>query len=81
MKSLMQDWKKYIEGFADKKIEHNININVINEQAKILKGAVIDTLSEMSPELIPVFVRNLDNRMSDLDDYKNRQIETDIIDV
>ena len=23
MRSIMQDWKKYIEGFADKKIEHN----------------------------------------------------------
>jgi hypothetical protein len=30
MKSLMQDWKKYIEGFADQRIDHNININVIN---------------------------------------------------
>ena len=35
LKSIMQDWKKYIEGVADKKIEHNINISVVNEHAKI----------------------------------------------
>jgi hypothetical protein len=33
----MQDWKKYIEGFADKKIEHNLNVNIVNDQLKIMK--------------------------------------------
>tara|TARA_B100000131_G_scaffold322185_1_gene375287 strand:+ start:5180 stop:5863 length:684 start_codon:yes stop_codon:yes gene_type:complete len=67
MKSIMQDWKKYIEGFADKKIEHNININVVNEQAKILKEAVLDVLQEMNPDLIPVFLDKLEVKMDDVD--------------
>ena len=63
MKSIMQDWKKYIEGYADKKIEHNININVVNEQAKILKEAVLDILQEINPDLISVFVNKLEYKM------------------
>ena len=80
MKSIMQDWKKYIEGFADKKIEHNININVVNEQAKILKEAVLDVLQEMNPDLIPVFVDRLEDKMSKIDlDYDGQR--GNIIDV
>tara|TARA_B100000700_G_scaffold303443_1_gene374934 strand:+ start:256 stop:939 length:684 start_codon:yes stop_codon:yes gene_type:complete len=80
MKGLMQDWKKYVEGIADKKIEHNININVVNEQARILKETVIDVLSEMSPDLITVFVERLDVRTRALEGTLG-EIEGEIIDV
>jgi hypothetical protein len=76
----MQDWKKYIEGYADKKIEHNININVVNEQAKILKEAVLDILQELNPDLISVFVNKLEYKMKALDLGYERE-RGDIIDV
>jgi hypothetical protein len=80
MKGLMQDWKKYVEGVADKKIEHNININVVNEQAKVLKETVIDVLSEISPDLITVFVERLEVRTRALTGPYG-EIEGEIIDV
>lgn len=80
MKGLMQDWKKYVEGIADKRIDHNININVVNEQAKILKESVIDVLSEMNPSLITTFVEKLDARTRALNGSL-AEIEGDIIDV
>jgi len=63
-KGILQDWKKYIEGVADKTIEHNININVVNEQVNILKGIVFEVLQELDPTLIPVFVDKINNKMS-----------------
>ena len=81
MKALMQDWKKYIEGVADKKIEHNINISVVNEQARILKEAVLDVLQELKPELVSVFVDRLDVKMRQLDGTESERIHGDIIDV
>ena len=81
MKALMQDWKKYIEGVADKKIEHNINISVVNEQARILKEAVLDVLQELNPELVSVFVDRLDVKMRQLDGTETERIHGDIIDV
>jgi len=81
MKSLMQDWKKYIEGFADQKIEHNININVINEQARVLRESVMEILHKMDPDLIPVFVDALNRRMNNFETEGQRLIEADIIDV
>jgi len=81
MKNIMQDWKKYIEGVADKKIEHNININVVNEQARILKETVLDVLQELSPELVPVFVNNLELKMNHLNGRTPEIIKGEIIDV
>lgn len=80
MKGLMQDWKKYVEGVADKRVEHNININVVNEQARILKEAVIEVLGQMSPELVTVFVERLDTRTRALSGAFG-ELEGEIIDV
>lgn len=77
MRALLGDWKKYIEGFADKKVEHNVNINIINEQTKILKESVLDVLREMDPRLIPIFVDKVDYKMKLL----TSDIKKDIIDV
>jgi hypothetical protein len=62
-RSILESWKKYIDGHADKKIEHNININIVNEQLNILKGIVFEILKDMSPELVPMFVDKLNQKM------------------
>lgn len=80
MKGLMQDWKKYVEGVADKRVEHNININVVNEQARILKETVIEVLSEISPDLITIFVERLDVKTRVLNGSLG-ELEGEIIDV
>lgn len=81
MKSLMQDWKKYIEGFADKKIEHNINVNIVNEHARILKETILEILREMDPKLIPTFVEKVNYKMRQLDVYQDADPRRQIIDV
>ena len=67
MKNIMQDWKKYIEGFADKKIDHNINVNVAFDQIKIIKSVVYEVLEEMDPSLINIFINKLDIKMKELE--------------
>jgi hypothetical protein len=67
MKGLMQDWKKYIEGFADKKVDHNININVAFDQVNVLKSVIYEILEEIDPGLINVFINKLDTKMRELE--------------
>jgi len=81
MKSLMQDWKKYIEGFADQRIDHNININVINEHARVLKESILEVLREMDPRLISIFVTKLNFKMKQLDVISDIDSRRQIIDV
>ena len=82
---IMRDWKKMIEGMADKKIEHNININVINEQITVLKGVVYETLRELDPRLIPVFIEKLNSKMGNVQynsqEYDDYQAPLKIIEV
>lgn len=66
MRGIMQDWKKYVEGVADKKIDHNLNINIVNDQVKIMKEVIIDVLRDMDPNLVLVFMEKINKRMSHL---------------
>ena len=66
MRTVMQDWKKYVEGFADKKVEHNVNVNVINDQLKVVKEVVLEILKDMDPSLVLIFMDRLNKKMSGL---------------
>jgi len=79
LRSLMQDWKKYIEGFADKKIEHNVNLKVVNDQVLVLKEIIYEVMMDMSPELIPIFIDKVNKRINTIDydtpEYNNYLID------
>lgn len=84
-RSILESWKKFIEGHADKKIEHNININVVNEQLNVLKGIVFEVLQEMDPMLVTIFVEKLNRRFTDInvgtEEYKRLTvIDAEVID-
>lgn len=77
-RNLMADWKKWVEGVADKTIEHNINVNVVNEQVNVLKSIVYETLQELDPALVPIFVERVNSRLGDMNydsDSYRKQIE------
>ncbi len=77
-RNLMADWKKWVEGVADKTIEHNINVNVVNEQVNVLKSVVYETLQELDPSMVPLFVEKVNSRLGDMNyngDSYRQQIE------
>jgi len=80
LRSILADWKKYIDGFADKKIEHNVNIQVVDTQVKILKEAVFEVLTEMDPQLILQFMDKLNQKMQSLN-YDSPEYNNYLLDV
>lgn len=70
LRGLMSDWKKFIEGYTDNKVEHNVNINVMMQQITIIKNVVSDVLQDIQPELVPSFIDKLNEKL-DLVDYEN----------
>lgn len=71
MRGLMQDWKKYIEGFTDQRVEkNNINITIVNQQVNILKSAILETLSGIDPSYTTLFLDTLSNKLDSFD-YEN----------
>jgi hypothetical protein len=62
-RGLVQDWKKYVEGVADRTVDHNINVTVVNEQITVLKTIVFDVLKDLDPSLIPAFVEGVNSKL------------------
>ncbi len=77
-RGIMQDWKKYVEGVADQKIEHNVNVNIVNDQVTILKNIVFEVLQELDPSMIPIFVEKINVKLGRIDydtkEYRAYQI-------
>jgi len=80
MRAIMQDWKKYVEGVADTKIEHNISVQVVDSQVKILKEVMLDLIREMDPSMILIFMEKLNKRMQQLN-YDSPEYNNYLIDV
>lgn len=80
LRAILADWKKYVDGFADKKIEHNINIQVVDTQVKVLKEAMFEVLSEMDPQLILEFMDKLNQKMQSLN-YDSPEYNNYLLDV
>jgi Ni,Fe-hydrogenase I large subunit len=63
---LLDSYKKYVEGYNDS-IEHNININVMNNQIDLVRDSVRAALEEVSPELSIKFMGILSRNMRALE--------------
>lgn len=62
----IERWAKYIDKVADKTVETNVNITVIEDQMCVLREAIVETIQEMAPELKIKFLDKLSNKMTDL---------------
>lgn len=63
LRGLFQDYKKYVEGVADQKIDHNVNISVVNEQITVLKNIVFEVLMELDPQIVPLFIEKVNSKL------------------
>jgi hypothetical protein len=65
--AMLQQYKKFVEGMADKTIEHNVNITAVNDQISIIRDAIRDVLLEFSPEIAMRFMEKLNAKLDMLD--------------
>jgi hypothetical protein len=65
--ALLQQYKKFIEGIADKTVEHNVNVTVMNEQITMLRDVIRDIIEEFNPDLAMVFVEKLNSKLNNLE--------------
>ena len=74
---LLEYYKKFVEGFKDG-TEHNININIMNDQVVLLRDAIREVFTEIEPDLAVKFMHKLNSKMKDLV-YRSDGIGTDLI--
>jgi small-conductance mechanosensitive channel len=68
---ILTQYKKLIEGMADKRVDYNVNITVMNEQIQGMQSVIVDLIrEEMGPEKALDFMDKLSNRLSSVNETK-----------
>lgn len=63
----IQQWAKYVDKIADKTIETNVNITVIEDQMAAIRAAVRETIEEeMDQETATRFMQRLSQKITEL---------------
>lgn len=62
--NLLAQYKKFVEGLADKTIDYNINIKVMDEQIGIIRDVIRECMASFSPEQAMLFMEKLNKRIS-----------------
>lgn len=72
----IQQWAKYVDKIADKTIETNVNITIIEDQMAALRSAVREIIEEeMDQEIAARFMQRLSQKIDELS-YRQKQHES-----
>lgn len=68
---ILAQYKKLVEGMADKRVDYNVNITVMNEQIQAFHSVIRDLIcEEMSYEKAIIFLDKLNTRLSSVSSVK-----------
>jgi hypothetical protein len=73
--ALLTQYKKFVEGMADKTIDHNINITVMNDQVVAIRDAIQECMLEFEPEVAMRFMEKLSARLDNLQFNRPNQVK------
>jgi len=60
---LLAQYKKFVEGMADKTVDYNVNITVMNDQINIIREVLHECLAVLSAEQAALFYEKLNTRL------------------
>jgi len=72
--ALLAQYKKFVEGIADKTVDYNVNVTIMNDQITIIRDVIRECIAEMNPEQGMLFMEKLNRRMNDLNYRPNNEL-------
>lgn len=64
---MLQQYKKFVEGMADKTIEHNVNITVMNEQIAFIRDVIRDVIASFDSDTALLFIEKITAKLGSLE--------------
>jgi small-conductance mechanosensitive channel len=61
--AILQQYKKLVEGMADKTVDYNVNVTVLNDQITVIRDVIRDVLSDFGAEKSIEFMEKLNARL------------------
>lgn len=78
---LLGQYKKLVEGMADKTVDYNINVNILNDQISIIRDAIKETIAEeFGVEKAISFMDKLSKRLKQTS-YRSPELITKTVDI
>jgi hypothetical protein len=62
--NLLGQYKKFVEGLADKTVDHNVNITVFNDQIVMIQDVIRECIDYFEPEKAMMFLERLNRKIS-----------------
>lgn len=64
--ALLGQYKKFVEGLADKTVDYNVNVTVMNDQIDVLRDVIRECIAEFEPDVALRFMEKMKSKMSAL---------------
>jgi len=64
--TLLEKYKKYVEGMADHTVDYNVNITVMNDQISVIRNVVREIISEMDADVAMRFMDKFNSKLTQL---------------
>lgn len=62
--ALLAQYKKFVEGMADRTVDYNVNIKVMDEQITIIRDVIRECIASFDPEQAMLFMDKLSKRLA-----------------
>lgn len=87
--NLLAQYKKFIEGMADKTVEHNVNVTVMNDQISVIQDVIRECVAELPPDTAVRFMETLSVKLDQVSyrpelpapNKQNALVEADFTDI
>lgn len=61
---ILQQYKKLVEGMADKTVDYNVNITVVNDQITAIRDVIREIIAELGTEKAMMFMDKLNKKLN-----------------
>jgi len=61
---ILQQYKKLVEGMADKTVDYNINVTVMNDHIVAIRDAIKEVILELGPEQASLFMEKISKKLN-----------------
>lgn len=78
---LLGQYKKFVEGMADKTIDHNINVNVMNDQIAVIREVIRECMADFGPDKAMLFMERLNSKLNSMPYRPNLLTANEPVDV
>lgn len=72
---VLQQYKKLVEGMADRTVDYNVNVTVLNDQVSLIRDAIRDVLAEFDVEISMKFLERLNVKLQQVS-YRPESLRT-----